>query len=90
MIRVTVILKDLTEAFYEGFGDSIVGFNNLSDADKFEKVRKDPQRFPMRIATGQFRDAVELNAMCREPHTIAYQLQPRKGYKVAEFIFSKA
>ena len=87
-MKVTVILKDFTEQFYAGTEcGSIVGFLNISDADKFEKLRKmaGEQRVTMKIGTGQFRDAVELNSMRRGPIDITFKLEPRRGYKLATF-----
>jgi hypothetical protein len=90
-MKVTVILKDFTEAFYQGHGESIVGLLNVNDAAKFEACLRlaGEKRITMKIGTGQFRDAVELNAMRRNPCTIEFKLEPRKGYKLATFEFSK-
>lgn len=91
-MKVTCILKDFAEQFYTGFGESIVGLNNMSDADKFETCRKlaSEKRISMKIATGQFRDAVELNSMRRGPCVFTFKLEPRKGYKLATFDIVKA
>ena len=47
------------------------------------------KRATMKIGMGQFRDAVELNAMRRLPCSISFKLEPRKGYKLATFEFIK-
>ena len=91
-MKITVILKDFTEQFYTGTdGGSIVGLLNMGDAAKFETCRllAGDKRATMKIGTGQFRDAVELNAMRRGPCVISFKLEPRKGYKLATFEFSK-
>jgi hypothetical protein len=90
-MKVTVILKDFTEAFYQGHGESIVGLLNMDDAAKFETCRRlaGEKRATIKIGTGQFRDAVELNAMRRLPCSISFKLEPRKGYKLATFEFIK-
>ena len=91
-MKATVILKDFTEQFYTGTeGGSIVGLLNMDNAAKFELCRRlaGEKRATMKIGTGQFRDAVELNAMRRSPCTITFKLEPRKGYKLATFEFSK-
>ena len=31
MIKVTVIIKDVTDAFFEGMGESIIGLFNMTD-----------------------------------------------------------
>ena len=87
-MKVTVILKDFTEQFYTGTDSgSIIGMLNMADADKFETCRRlaGEKRVTMKIGTGQFRDAVELNAMRRNPCTFTFKLDPRKGYKLATF-----
>jgi hypothetical protein len=85
-MKVTVILKDFTEAFYDGFGD-IVGLLQMSDSDKFAKLNKmaHEKRVKMRIGNGQFREAVELNQIMRAPKSIEFKIEPRKGYKLATF-----
>ena len=92
-MKITVILKDFTEQFYTGTeGGSIVGLLNISDADKFEKLCKmaGEQRVTMKIGTGQFREAVELNVMRRGPIDITFKLELRKGYKLATFEICRA
>ena len=88
MIKVTVIIKDVTDAFFVGMGESIVGLLNMTDADKFTNLNKQLERFPMKIGSGSFRDRVELNSMIKRPHTITFKLEPRRGYKLATFTFS--
>jgi hypothetical protein len=90
MIKVTVIIKDVTDAFFEGMGDSIAGLLNMTDSDKFTHLNKQQARFPMKIGNGSFGDRVELNSMTKGPHTITFKLEPRRGYKLATFTFSKA
>ena len=90
MIKVTVIIKDVTDAFFEGMGDSIIGLLNMTDADKFTHLNKQLERFPMKIGNGSFRDKVDLNSMIKGSHTITFKLEPRRGYKLATFTFSKA
>lgn len=90
MIKVTVIIRDVTDAFFEGVGDSIIGLLNMTDADKFSYLNKRSGRFPMKIGNGSFRDKVDLNSMIKGPHTITFNLEPRRGYKLATFTFSKA
>jgi len=89
MIKVTVIIKDVTDAFFEGMGDSIIGLLNMTDADKFTHLSKQSECFTMKIGSGSFRDRVELNSMIKGPHAITFNLEPRRGYKLATFTFSK-
>ena len=90
MIKVTVIIKDVTDAFFEGVGESIIGLLNMTDADKFTHLNKQLERFPMKIGNGSFRDKVDLNSMVKGSHNITFKLEPRRGYKLATFTFSKA
>jgi hypothetical protein len=87
-MRCTFILKNLTDAFYEGSeSGSIVGLMSLSDKDKWDKLNRmaNQQLTTLRIGSGQFRDRVELNQMLREPCTFSFKLEPRKGYRLATF-----
>ena len=91
-MRVTCILKDFTEQFYTGTeSGSIVGLLNMSDADKWEKLKAmaGEKRIKIKIESGQFRDAVALNQLLRGPVSIAFRLEPRKGYKLATFDITK-
>ena len=90
-MKVTFILKDFTDAFYQGVGDSIVGLLNMSDEDKFEKLKRmsHEKRISIKIGSGQFRDAVDLNQLMREPCTFSFKLESRKGYKLASFNITK-
>ena len=87
-MKITVILKDFTEQFYHGTEcGSIVGLLNMDAPEQFETCRRlaGEKRVTMKIGTGQFRDAVELNGMRRKPCRITMKLEPRKGYKLATF-----
>lgn len=91
-MRVTCILRDFTEQFYHGTeSGSIVGLMNESDAGKWERLKRmaSEKRVQMKIGSGQFRDAVELNAMLRTPVNIEFKLEPRRGYMLATFEITK-
>ena len=88
-MRVTFILKDLSEQFYNGFGE-IVGLMNMSESDKFEYLSKISAKkelcITMKIGTSNsFRDRVDLNSMLRGPCEYKFKLEPRKGYRLATF-----
>lgn len=94
-MKVTFILRGLTETFYNGNGGSIPGLLNLSDSEKFWKLRGQASGdlrhcVKMKVGTGQMRDAVELNAIVKRDHSIAFNIEPRRGYKLATFTFSPA
>lgn len=86
-MRVTMIIKNVSSAFFEGIPGATKGLNAMSDPEKFAYLQKNARDFgiTMKVGSGQFRDAVELNALLRAPHTIAYALLPRRGYRLAEF-----
>lgn len=85
-IKVTVILKDFSAQFYEGFGD-ISGFLNQTNAETFAKCKElhAGNLAKMKIGNGSFRDQVDLNQMLRRPHRVQCMLEPRRGYKLATF-----
>ena len=89
-MKITFTLKDLTDAFYNGMGESIVGLLNMPDNEKFAYLmRKAQQRelkISMKIGYGQFRDSVELNQLLRKDNlSYSFKLEPRRGYKLATF-----
>ena len=88
-MKTTFILSNLTDKFYSGFGESIVGLLNMSDAEKFAYLNKMraglPSAIKMKIGNGSFRDAVDLNSIVKRAHNVTFKLEPRKGYKLATF-----
>ena len=88
-MKVTFILKDFTDAFFNGTDSgSIVGLLNETDADKFQRLTRmaNEKRITRKIGAGQFRDNVELNQIVHKPSvSFAFKLEPRKGYKLATF-----
>lgn len=88
-MRVTFILRDLSDDFFNGRGDSMTGLLNMSDDEKFNHLKKlatdHPSLWPMKIGNGSFRDRVELNQILRGSPPISFTLSPRKGYKIALF-----
>lgn len=92
-MKITYILKDFTQAFYDGLPPSIVGFNTLSNSDKFRKLEamRGERRVTCKVGNcDSFRDKVELNQTLKGPHSIQFKLEPRKGYKLATFEISPA
>lgn len=89
-MKVTFILKNLSNEFYNGFGDSIVGLNNISDKEKFDKLSRMANgdlrdNVKMKSGNGSFRDRVELNSIIKKPYTCQYEISPRKGYNLVTF-----
>jgi hypothetical protein len=88
-MKVTAIIKNANDAFFEGFGESIIGLNNMSDKEKFDYLLNTGVRNPSMVTTkvggGMFRDKVELNQLRRKDFSLTYKLENRKGYKLATF-----
>ena len=90
-MKITFILKDLTEAFYEG-GTYSIGLKRLNDFEKFlfllYYARNNYFGITCKIGNGSFRDKVEFNQTMRKNYILSFSLEPRRGYKLATFIFS--
>lgn len=89
-MKVTFILRNLSDVFFNGNGGSIVGLLSLSDADKFGKLLKCSHGdmrdcVSMKIGNDSFRDRVDLNIMLRSPCTYTFKIEPRRGYRLATF-----
>jgi len=88
-MKVTVIIKNVTDQFFTGFGNSIQGLNNMTDIDKFTYLMNKSVAVPGMVTTkvggGMFKDKVELNQLRRKDFTLTYKLESRKGYKLATF-----
>lgn len=87
-MKVTYIIKDKTDFFYDKL-------EAMTPVERYDYLNKNSHgTYAMhgllqKVGTGQFRDRVELNQIMREPHTIDYKLEPRKGYKLATFQIEK-
>lgn len=99
-MKVTFILKDLTEQFYNGNNAPeeskmrIVGLLNIpTNRGKFEHLRSNglaALNISCKVGNGSFRDAVDFNQMFRKnnpPIEPSFKLEPRRGYKLATFEF---
>ena len=88
-MKVTAIIKNVNDAFFQGFGDSIKGLNNMSDLEKFDyllnKGVTDPQIVSTKVGGGMFKDRVALNQLRRGYFELSYKLENRRGYKLATF-----
>ena len=88
-MKITAIIKNANDAFFDGFGESIKGLNNMSDKEKFDYLLNmgvnNPSIVSTKVGAGAFRDKVELNQLRRKDFSLAYKLENRKGYKLATF-----
>jgi hypothetical protein len=88
-MKVTAIIKNANAAFFEGFGESVKGLDNMTDKEKFDYLMNKGVTCPSMVSTkvggGMFRDKVELNQLRRKNFALTYKLEARKGYKLATF-----
>lgn len=84
-MKVTAILRNFADEWLEDLA-------KLSAVELFEKLEKMSfdKRVPLQVGGGSFRDRLELNQLRRGPHDIKAKIEPRRGYKLATFSFSKA
>ena len=87
-MKITVIIKDKSDSFFEALAAMTVEarFTYLA------RLHSDPYASGVTMKIGSansFSDRVDLNAMLRNPCTYAYKLEARKGYKLATFEISK-
>lgn len=88
-MRVTFILKNLTEKAYEEIGA-------MADSERYTFLTKwafGDMRHCVSVKYGTsnaFRDRVEANGILRGGNAkFQYKIEPRKGYKLATFEISK-
>ena len=86
-MKVTVILKDLTESFYAKLF-AMSGNEALDYLTKSATARD--LRFPVKVGNGSFRDRVELNSAMRANPPVTMTVEPRLGYKLATLHVGKA
>ena len=86
-MKVTFILKNLSEQFYSGNGGSIPGLVNMTNREKYNYLSRKCHDLHVtkQIGSGAFRDGVDLNMMLRKPCAFSFKLEVRKGYKLATF-----
>lgn len=89
-MKVTFILKDKSEAFYNGSEFSGVGLLHQGPQDQYDRCVKTclDGLATMKVGNGSFRDRVELNQIQRNGKPPSFKLESRKGYKLATFEFS--
>lgn len=90
-MKVTFIVKRVTDVFWQGNGGSIQGLDNMTDLERLEKLFKysdlPEYQITSKIGNGSFRDKVDLNALKRNGWTVQdYKKENRKGYKLVAFI----
>lgn len=91
-MKITAILRNLSPAFWEGSETLGPGFLCQSPDDQWARVQRlcAEGMATIKIATGQFRDQVELNQILRGPHRKTSAVEPRRGYKLVTFTVDRA
>lgn len=87
-MKVTAILKDKADCFY-------AELDARAPVDAFNYLNSNARGFyampglSMKVGSGQFRDAVELNSMRRkESCCVTMKRESRRGYQLVTFEFS--
>lgn len=91
MQQVKFTVKNLTQDFYEGFGESIPSFNKQAAFDKYKRLQSLSHDLPNSIKQKdeQFNKRVELNMLIKsEKFSCAHDVSKRRGYEVHTFTFS--
>lgn len=91
-MKVTFILRDFADVFYQGNGTSIIGLLQLpSNLERFERLNRMLDQVTIKVgSSNSFRDRVELNQILRTKLEPTFKLEPRRGYKLATFEFTPA
>jgi len=91
-MKITVIVRDLSDAFWNGNGDLIPSFLVQSAIDRLERLKKLsvdlPRNVQIKVGNGSFRDRVEINMELKKPGTIermTSKIEPRRGYRLVTF-----
>ena len=88
-MKVTAIIKNVSDTFFSGFGESIQGLDNMTDIEKLNylmnKGVSNPEIVSTKVGSGMFRDRVALNQLRRGHFELTYKLESRRGYKLATF-----
>jgi hypothetical protein len=94
-MKVTFILKDFSDDFYNGFGTSelgSVGLLNMTNEEKYKTLENLSfciKNVKMKIGLDRFSDRVELNSIQRGKCNYDFKIEPRRGYKLVTFEVTK-
>lgn len=93
-MKTTAIFRDLSDQFWNGFGELIPAFLSQSPLAQFQQAERlaheMPRNVSLKIGNGSFRDKVEWNQLFRDSRDkISATIEPRKGYKLVTFDLSR-
>ena len=87
-MQVTAILKNLSEAFYNGHGTSIESFLAKSAREQFDYCNGSQGRdlgITLKFGRGSFGERVDFNRDWKTGKPMTSKIEPRKGYKLVTF-----
>ena len=89
-MNATVTIKDLSDQFWNGFGELIPAFLSQSPIDQFQRLEKlsheMPKNVSLKIGNGAFRDRMEwVREIASNPQNLTSKVEPRRGYKLVTF-----
>lgn len=93
-MKTTAIFRNLSDQFWNGFGDSIPAFLGQSPLGQFQRAKRLVHEMPgyvtLKVGNGSVRDAVEWNQLFRDSsHRLTAKIEPRKGYRLVTFEFNR-
>lgn len=94
-MKATVIIRDLSDQFWNGFGESIPAFLSQSPLAQFqsaERLAHDmPRNVTLKVGNGAFREMVEWNQLMRgNLDAMTATIEPRRGYKLITFELNRS
>ena len=87
-MNVTFIIRNLTEATLQ----ELQGMESRAAFDRLHKWASGDLRHCVSVKFGPsnaFRDRVDANSLLKAGCTMAFKIEPRKGYKLTTFTLSK-
>ena len=89
-MKATVTIKDLSDQFWNGFGELVPAFLSQSPIDQFQRLEKMSHEMPknvsLKIGNGAFRDRMDWSReIASSPQNLTSKVEPRRGYKLVTF-----
>ena len=89
-MNATVTIKDLSDQFWNGFGELIPAFLTQSPIDQFQRLEKMSHEMPknvsLKVGNGSFKDRMDwAKEIASSPENLTSKVEPRRGYKLVTF-----